>query len=264
MILKLFIILTILFNLNSFVYGQNFAGPAPESKIKAIPATNPNTLSGEKLIYTLQWLGIPVGTLSLEVKDTVLINGEECFHVVGKFSANRLLSKIHMLNYEVDTYIDADDFYSRRFRKRRWMDEKFSDETIDFYPNDNRATYQDKVNKVTIPLELNHDTHDLLSSLYYLRLMEVELDKTYDLKILYGGQFWDTRINVLDIENLELYQKGNFDTFKVQIDTTLSKVILGKRQVTVFFTCDSRRIPLRFFIHSPLGPLRGQVNNLPQ
>jgi hypothetical protein len=263
-ILKFFIILTILFNLNPLAQAQNFAHPANKSGCKAIPPAIRNPILGEKLIYSLEWLGIPVGTLSLEVKDKVLINDQECIHVVGKISLNRLFSKIRNVNYEVDTYIDTDDLFSRRFRKRRWADDQFSDVVIDFHPTKNRAIYQDKVNKTTIPLELSEDTHDLLSNLYYLRLMKLELGKTYDLKILYGTQFWNVQIRVLDIENLEFYQLGNFDTFKVQIDTGLSKVILGKRHLTVFFTLDSRRLPLRFFVHSPIGPLRGQISNLPQ
>ena len=135
---------------------------------------------------------------------------------------------------------------------------------IDFHPAEKRATYQNKIDKATIPLELNQDTHDLLSSLYYLRLMKLELDKVYDLKILYGTQSWNAQIRVLGIEKLEIYQVGDFDAFKVQISTALGELILGKRHLTVFFTLDSRRLPLRFFIHSPLGPLRGQISNLPQ
>lgn len=263
MISRTLILFLVLFNFISFGYAQNFARSYESIKAAEIPLPLPGPILGERLVYKLEWLGIPVGTLSLEVQEKTSIDGNDCFHIVGKISSSRLFSKIRKVNYRVDSYINSDDFYTHRFRKRRWMDDDFSDLEIDFSRSAKKASYQDKVSGAIIPLELKEDMHDLLSSLYYFRLMEIKLEESYDLKIVYGTQFWNARIKVSEIEPLEIYRMGRFETFRSNIDTGLGEVILGKRKLTVFFTLDSRRIPLRFLVHSPLGPLRGQIISLP-
>lgn len=252
------------FNLVAAAHGQNFASSTKINKEITIQPPLKNLILKEHLDYSLEWLGIPVGTIALEIKEVAIVDDRECYHITGRAFPNRFFSKIYDVDYTVDTYIDTKSFYTYRFKKRRRLNDKVSEIVIDFDREKSEAIYRDKVTKGSISRRLFGFTQDLFSSLYQFRLMDIEEGGSYKIKVLYGGNYWDLRINVNGTEVIEIPRKGCFDVFRTEIDAELSKIILGKRKLTVYFTADSHRIPLRFIMHSHFGPIKGKIREIPK
>jgi len=103
---------------------------------------------------------------------------------------------------------------------------------------------------------------DLLSSLYYFRLLKVDLNQEHTIQITYERKNWILSIKVEKLFRKDIYRKGNFALMQVSPDSDLNSQVLGKRKIYVAFTTDSRRIPVEFRLHSNAGFIRGTIKNL--
>lgn len=52
--------------------------------------------------------------------------------------------------------------------------------------------------------------------------------------------------------------------FKAVMDSELSEFILGKSKMVVYFTADSRRIPIEFKFGTGIGSVQGKIKSIPK
>ena len=72
---------------------------------------------GERLVYKITWLRIPVGWGEIWVKEETELGGRKVIHVVGKVDTNKILSKIFPMHDEAHSWIDAQTYESLQFEK---------------------------------------------------------------------------------------------------------------------------------------------------
>lgn len=272
---KIIVLIMVFLNLNSFIYAQNFANKKekitiyePEKSLKI----------GEKLQYSLEWLGIPVGKIILNVKGIEKIDGNECYHITAYAIPNKFFAKFYDVEYTVHTYIDKDSFYTHRFEKTRRIKDKSSYVVIDFDRQKKEAIFKTEGSAVGIQispvrkkLELEKPktvkiltgAQDLFSSFYYLRLLKMKENESYSINIYYGQRNWSLNMRVEKPFFKDIRNKGTFAVFGVSMDSDLNEFILGKRRLFVYFTADSRRIPLEFRFGTGIGSVRGIIQKIP-
>jgi len=259
-----------------FTLAQNFAQKVPKPKIET-PDLQPKV--GESLFYTIRWLGVPVGKVSLEVKDMVKVSNRDCYHITAEARPNNLLKKFVDLAYQVDSFVDKELLVSRRFKKERAMDGKYNYVIIDFNPEENTADYKSegggtsiKVSDKRSDLNINNPstdkipggTQDLLSVLYYLRQINVEEGENYPVNIYYGGRNWEASFVVGQPYWRDIRKKGTFPVFKFTPSSELNDFILGRRTFSISLTCDSRRVPLEFSFSTGIGSITARLDNIPE
>jgi len=252
-----FLFFLIIFDYKSDASNYKFKRTIINSEKKELPA-------GEELLYRLELFGIPIGWINLKIKEKTLFKGRSCYHIIGQAYSNRFFKKFYDVAYNVDTYIDAETFVSYRFQKQRRLNNQFTKVTVDFNWDKKQIKISDEVdNKQREQLiNLNDKTQDLLSSLYYFRLMNIELNGSYDIRIFYGTETWITNIKVKSPQLIDIYRKGSLEAFETEINTELSQIILQTPRLTVYFTNDTKRIPILFYLRFPFGHLRGRIYNL--
>ena len=77
-----------------------------------------NLRLGEALVFDVLWMGIPVGTGELQVREKMNVAGRECFHVVAIAQTNEVLSALYPVHDEVHSFIDSHLWRSVEFRKK--------------------------------------------------------------------------------------------------------------------------------------------------
>lgn len=266
----------IIFALSSVLYAQNFKGVIPRPSI--MPPGKTLTL-GEILEYSVEWLGIPVGRIILKVEDKRDINNRQCYHIVARAVPNKFLAKIFDVEYTVHTYIDKKTLSTQRFEKTRRIKDKLSYVVIDFNHQKREVKFKTEgfasgvqISKVrqqmetSIPatLKILNGTQDLLSSIYFLRLMEVKENQNYSISIYYDQRIWNLNMKVNRIFFKDIRNIGTFAVLEVYMNSDLITFILGRPNIFVNITTDSRRIPLEFKFVTGLGPVRGIIQNLPK
>ena len=275
MMKKITILIMILIGLPSFIYAQNFKGQLERDIAILAPAGS--LKSGEVLEYSVEWLGIPVGTIVFKNEGIVTIRNHDCYHIRAISFPNSFIRKFYDLEYEVHTYIDTKSLSTRRFAKTRRMNNKPNNILIDFYPEEKKVVYKCwgetdffKISsvrddsKIQPTAEIPGDTQDLLSSFYYLRLVQINVNQSYPVNVYYNQANWPLSMDVEGTLIREIRKRGTFGAIKVSIVSDLNNFISGKRGFLVYLTADPRRIPIEFRVDSSLGYLHGIIKAMPE
>jgi hypothetical protein len=274
-----FLAVVMLFSLTPFLLAQNFKGKAEQVKIAN---TQGKLTPGETLVYSVEWLGIPGGKIILKVEGKTVIDGRECYHVSARALPNAFFRMFHDVEYKVDSYIDIKTHFTRRFEKVRRLKQTFTYVAIEFNQEKNEATYKyykprgcvritdfaslrkgisaSDTKTVKVPAEVQ----DLLSGLYYLRLINLKEGTSYSVNISYEQKKWPLKIKEGKPFLKDIYRKGTFSVLELSPQSDLIDFISGKRRISVYFTADSLRTPVLFTINTNIGLLRGVIQDLPR
>ncbi len=266
----------IFFSLSAILYAQNFRG-----RIEKISISEPERglVVGEALQYSVEWLGVPVGKIILKVEGLEDIRGHKCYHITAQAFPNHFFKRFYDLEYTVHTYLDTQFFYPLRFEKIRRIKGERNNVLIDFDQEKNEAKFESRGSGLLVKIspvreemkkerpinfKIAKGTQDLLSSFYYLRILEIKENQAYPINIYYDQRNWSVNMKVEKPFLKDIYKKGTFSVIRVYPDSDLNSYILGKRNFSVYFTTDSRRIPIEFKLNTALGPIRGVIQDLPR
>ncbi|MDP3732250.1 MAG: DUF3108 domain-containing protein [Candidatus Omnitrophota bacterium] len=270
------VLIILILSLGNPAYAQNFK-EKPQNI--TIPDPAKELSIGERLEYSVEWLGVPVAKIRLKVEGITTINNYECYHITAEVFPNRFFQRFYDLEYKVDSYIDKLSFLPIRFEKVRRLNKQANYVTIDFDHERNEAKYKtwgstlfinispmrqklETINPTTT--HILKGTQDLFSSFYYFRIFKIEEGQSYPVNIYYGQRNWLVKMNVDKPFFREMRKKGIFAAVKLSPISELNDYILGKRNFFVYLTIDSRRIPLEFGLNTAMGPIRGIIENPPK
>lgn len=272
----IFIIFILLLNVSNPAYPQNF-----KAKSENITISDPEKgfKVGERLAYSVEWLGIPVGKIILKVEGITIINNQGCYHISAEAMPNNFFRHFYDLEYKVHSYIDKESFLPVRFEKIRRLNKKTNYTTIDFDHQNNEARYKsagsmafveisparqklETLNPITT--RIPQGTQDLFSSFYYFRILKIKEGQSYPVNIYYEQRNWPVRMKVGNPFSREIRKAGSFAVVKLIPVSELNDYILGRRNFFVYLTADSRRIPLEFRLNTALGYIRGALVDLPK
>lgn len=248
--------------------GQNFAQPRVKQKIAAAQA---KLELGETLEYNTEWLGLPVGKAVLKVVGIEKVDNHDCYHIVAEAVPNDFLKRFINLQYKVDTFIDMRLLCSRRFEKLRRMNEGTNHVVITFDQEAGKASYASEggaeavvlsedmrtlYEKVPVTYDIPFKTQDLVSAFYHFRLLAIKENTDYAVNIYYSERNWKTHFKVGEPYKQDFRKMGTLNIFTVKISSELNDFIIGKRGFTVYFSNDSRRVPVEFIFNTAVGPIR--------
>jgi len=234
-----------------------------EKQIKPIPIEKPlkELKEGEKLIYAVDWIGIPAGIITLEVKDKVTIENAPAYHIVAKALPNKFFRFFHNVEYNVDSYIDINSMKSVKFRKERSLNGRITREETVFDYKNNEVTWHyfnsGSIKRIKIP----ENNQDLLSALYAFRVEEVKLGEAFNINIVYAGKAWPIRISLEREEEIQIPGCGAFRVILGKVSSRLSSHITGFNNIEVFISLDKNRLPVMFRMRTKIGYLSGILSS---
>jgi hypothetical protein len=216
---------------------------------------------GEKIEFEVFWMGIPVGSGSVEVKEKVRVHGREAFHIVAIAKTNDFLSNIYPVHDEVHSYIDAERLCSLEFRKTLREGRYRADErtVFDYESREGRweSYLKDEKKNIAIPATVQ----DALSIFYWFRLQPVTVGQSAKAVVNSRDKNWNVEIAVLARETKEIKGKGVIPTLKIEPKSELRDVLYKRGRAWVYVTPDKRRIPVWTVIHTPFGPVTGVLKS---
>ena len=270
-----FCLVALIFLFASLTWAQNFRGR--EKQIRIDPPGR-SLKAGEYLEYSAEWLGIPAGEIILKVEGIVKFSGHQCYHISGRALPNRFFSHFYDVEYEVNSYVDTATFQPLRFEKRRRIKNQINDTIIDFDWVGKKATFNSEGTDLVVVISslqpqisqqnpttnvITKDTQDLLSSLYYFRLHDIEAVKNHQINIYYNQRNWPVSVETEKPFLKEIRKQGTFSVFTASVNSTITDFILGRHKFIVYFTADPRRIPLEFDVGTAIGFIRCRLQKIP-
>lgn len=212
---------------------------------------------GERLVYKITWLGIPVGTGELWVKEKTTLGGREVFHVTGLIETNKVLRKIFPMYDTAESWIDAETLESVQFEKNiDELREKSHERMVFDAPNkkgyfESFTTGEKKEFPITVPV------HDVLSTIFWARRQPLTPGETVKTTLIADEVPWHLDVDVQEMEKVKVSGKKTA-TFRADLNT-VSEGVERKGRSYINITTDASRTPVRLAYKAPFGTVVGTL-----
>lgn len=199
---------------------------------------------GEVLDYRLEWLGMDVGTLTLQTEEQ-----GDCWLFTMDSSTRGMGARLYPVKESLTSLARKSDFQTLFFQKVTVKKKGTTKEVTLFDPGNREFFYK-------FFREMKGPCVDTLSFIHYLRLPEAwrsPFPPSYD-----RGKFY-----ILDIPRpvRETVRFGSRDVRTLRVAPRLLEE--GRRpkkgKMTLWFSDDPRRLPLILEFTAPLGTLKGKL-----
>jgi Protein of unknown function (DUF3108) len=222
----------------------SWADPGQRAEQNTVKTENHAFSVGEKLTYSISWSSvIEAGIATMEVKEGKKVDGRRTYDVVSSTHSVGLVDLLFPVRDTVESIIDADKIFSLSYHVRESHGKRTRQNDMDY----DRA-------KGTVRVIINNGTpetyavpdriQDALSALYYIRTrQDFTIGKTIVVNVHDGDRTWAVEVHVLGKERIKT-PLGKFDTIKVKTYPKYEGVFMNKGDIYIWFTDDSRKIPL--------------------
>ena len=210
-------------------------------------------------------MGIPIGYGSLEVKEKVKVRGRDAFHVIAIARTNEFLSHLYPVYDEIHSWIDCEKFYSLEFRKDLKEGRYRADEKIVYDHEAKKAFYESFRNHSKKEIAIPPGAHDFISAFFWFRLQPLKVGQNLHTLVNSEAENWDLEIRPTKTAIKEFRGGQVMNTVLVEPRTKLKGILYDRGQAWVYFTIDSRRLPVWIALQTPFGPVTGvlRMNSAP-
>lgn len=196
----------------------------------------------EKLVYSLSWAGITVGTASQEIVD----EGENR-RIISSARSNDWLSRFFPVDDRTESLLLKKEPFPGEPRTYRMLfkeGRRVRDREISFNVAGRVANYHDRKSGERAIVPIDPETFDIYSSFYYVRHQPLVPGRSFYISVLDSKKLHRIEIRVLKRERVSV-PAGVFDTVKVEPMVKPVGVFEGKRGAYIWLTDDDRRIPVK-------------------
>ncbi|MBI4373073.1 MAG: DUF3108 domain-containing protein [Candidatus Omnitrophica bacterium] len=222
-----------------FVYAQTDMKPI--TAIDKAPFTIPE---GEKLKFSVRWLGLEVGTAEVMVKGMENIRGRDAYHIVAFARSNSLIDLVYPVRDEHHSYIDKEHLHSLRYEKILREGRYRADEVIDFDQENHTAIHFSRKNGTKKQVLIAKNVQDEISSAYWFRMQPMKVGDVIHIPANSDEKNWDFEVKVLERDQLELKKLGVFDAFQIEPSAKFQGVFIRRGKIRGWMSTDEKRLPL--------------------
>ncbi len=206
---------------------------------------------GEQLVFNVSYGSYEAGTATMSVLDKEIVNGSECYHIQTTARTNGFISNFYTVRDEVNSYLDTEGLFSRRLEQNLREGHYKSDHYVDFYPDRLIALSTGRKNPVTpIPLYVQ----DVLSSVYTIRLYDLEVGKDIFITTFADGKIYPLRVRVLKVETIQV-PAGKFKCFVVEPLLQSDIIFHKKGSLKLWLTADEYKMPVKMTSKIVIGDI---------
>jgi hypothetical protein len=205
---------------------------------------------GETLRFAMSVLGASGGELTLSAKETEL-DGRAAYKFELSAISGEFLSKFFLVRDYLASWVDPKTFHSLRFEKHTVEGKRVRDDLMEFDYSRKIATRNGK------PTPIEESTLDSLSSVYYIRLLDLDRREPIQLSVISKRVF---PLSVL-IQGRETITTpaGTFKTIRVEPKSD-SEGLIGKgKNLVLWLTDDERKMPVQLKSKLKIGTLLGKL-----
>jgi hypothetical protein len=231
----------------------------------AIPATPPPTAlsfqPGESFSYVISWLGIPVGSATMEVTTATPVERRPTLRLVTRATSNKYLSKFFPVSNLVESTVDAQSLLPFQMVFQRREGKRHDDFDITFDRQEGRVRVI-KNGETTIR-DIPPDIHDALSCLYYLRRQpSLDLGSSVLMHIHHNKKNYEVEAKVEGVESLT-GPWGTVTAIRVLVLMPFQGIFLNEGNILVWLTNDHDHTPLMMKAKITLGSIQAILQKSP-
>jgi hypothetical protein len=199
--------------------------------------------SGERLEFSIKWMGMNAGTAILEVGKPVMIGSNKAVPITSIARSNDFISRFFPVEDKIESFIDTENLVPLEFKIYQREGRRVKSREVHYDQVNHKVLQVEEGKEETFNIEPG--TQDALSVLYFFRTLEFPPPgESSFIKVYEGGKNWDLEIKVLGKEAIET-PIGSFNTVKTVAMAKYEGIFLNKGDITVWFTDDARHVPVQ-------------------
>jgi len=192
---------------------------------------------GETLTYSVNWSGINGGSVTIRIPEILDYQGHDVFQILVEAESNAFVSVFYSLEYMLETLIDVDGLFVRRYWMKQKENGKKRERKYEFDQENNVVHQGDKRYYITYGIQ------DEVSAVFYVRTLDLEVGTSVYLDVYAKRQNWRVKCDVLATESVTV-KAGTFDAIVVEPELHFDG-IMKKGKIKAWFTNDEHRIPVQ-------------------
>jgi hypothetical protein len=206
----------------------------PKDRLFPVPFAD-----GETLVYTIAWLKIEGGEMTLQSARETTSDGVPMHRITLTATSNDYVSKFYPVRDLYETWVDARDFQPLRFEKHAREGRYESDEVEEFDLAKRVGSW--RADRTPLPDRIE----DIISSFYFLRSQPLSVGTDVRVDMFSRGKVYKLKAAVLEKEKVET-EAGVFDAVKVQpqLRENESTEDRNRGRLFLWFSDDERRLPV--------------------
>lgn len=229
----------------------------PEGKFTSRSVVNKAFGTGEYLVFSLDYGFYRAGAATMEVMGVEQVKGYNCYHIHTTAESNKFISSFYKVRDKVDSYIDTQGIYSRRFEKHLREGNYHMDELVDLYQDRRIAlSTRNKYALVEIPLYVQ----DILSTLYYIRTFDLKVGKTETIETYADGKVYPLKVFVNKREKVEV-PAGTFTCLQIEPQLKSEGIFRQKGRLLVWVTDDQYKMPVKMTSKVTIGSIASKLES---
>ena len=215
---------------------------------------------GERLVYSVRWLGVEVGRGETEVKEIVSIRSRKAYHVVVNVRSTPILDWIYKVRDVHHSYIDVERLHSLRYEKILKEGRYRADEVMDYDQERHTATYFSRRSGSRKEMMIPPDVQDQLSCGFWFRLQEVQPNSKIYIPVNADEKNWDMEVKILRYTQVKLSGFPEREAVEVEPEIQYQGLFVKRGKIRGLIALDERRVPLKMRVKIPvLGSITARL-----
>ncbi|MBY0316242.1 MAG: DUF3108 domain-containing protein [Bdellovibrionales bacterium] len=224
------------------------------------PEVNPFRV-GEKVTYSVSYFAVEAGTMSMEIKSMVEVNGKKAYaiHYSGKSSS--VFDMFYAVDDSAITYLDVETLvptsYSLHVKESKQVREVrsyFNLQEMKAYMLDKRQKKGKELEVKDYSWEIPAYSQNVFSVAFYMRTFTFKVGKELQVRVAHEGKNILMKAKVLREEKLKT-PAGTFDTWVIQPQFEMEGAFKPSGNNFIWLTKDDRKRIVRIESKIKIGTI---------
>ncbi len=213
----------------------------------SLPGISHSFKVGEKLVYNVKLLGLPIAEQELEVKDITEVNGYPTYLFTSYTKGSKIFSLFLNLEDRIESFADLKTLYPRMIKMDIHEGSRQEKVNILIDPKNKVAIFKNLKKNEEWERKISYPFLDMISLVYWLRDQQLIVGKVFSIFLADTCGFKKVKIEVTGTEKAYTY-RGVYNAL-------VCKEITDGTGIKMWFSIDDRCLPLQIQISTPLGLL---------
>jgi hypothetical protein len=192
---------------------------------------------GERLEFSVKYGMLPAGSAVMKVSEVTEYQGRPSFRIISTAESNNVVSVFYKVRDSVETIVDYDGIFPRKFHKRLREGGYKADKTTLFDQRKHLAI----AGNDTIPTYAF--VQDALSSLYFIRIQELSPGQEILIDNHTDKKNYPLKVIVIRKETVDV-PAGKFDCLVIEPVMRAEGIFKAKGRIWIWLTDDQYKIPV--------------------
>ena len=209
---------------------------------------------GESMEYAVGYGGVPAGSLAIGIDKLDTLEGRPAYHIVFRARSNRAISYLYDIASVEESWFDAREFYSLRYRRESTENDKTR--TKEYVFDQQRQVRIEPDGDVS---PASPRAVDQVAMFYYVRLLPLEPGARFVLRNQADPDDNPLTIEVLKKERIRV-PAGSFDAFVLDLDVKTDGGLFKKGgENRIWVTTDPRHVPVKISSRVGIGSFEAEL-----